>query len=100
MENINNKIKAYAKSKGVDTVDFQSDVILVKPSDADVGIEQWNLDISEPTTDELNALSAEATELETSETDAVAQKATDKTNANSKLEALGLTADEVASISK
>ena len=45
MENIVNKIKAYAKANGVDTVDFLSDVVLEKPSDADIRIDVWNLDM-------------------------------------------------------
>jgi|9_EtaG_2_1085328.scaffolds.fasta_scaffold05988_5 hypothetical protein len=54
------KIKAYAKSKGVNDIDFTSDVIVVTPSDEDSKIQTWNLDISKPTIDELNSFEDEA----------------------------------------
>ena len=63
MENLDYKIKAYAKANGVNTVDFQTDVIIVKPSDGDARIDVWNLSIAEPTTEQLNALETEANEL-------------------------------------
>ena len=33
MENIVNKIKSYAKANGINEINFQSDVKIVKPSD-------------------------------------------------------------------
>jgi len=85
MENIVNKIKAYAKANGVDTVDFLSDVVLEKPSDADIRIAEWNLDISKPTFEQLDALEAEATEIKTDEANAKQAQIDLKASAKAKL---------------
>ena len=85
MENINYKILAYAKANGVNSVDFKTEVLISKPSDADVRIDSWNLSITQPTFDQLNALETEATAIETAETDAVTAQATLKASAKTKL---------------
>ena len=85
MENIINKIKAYAKANGVETVDFLSDVILEKPSDADIKIDVWNLDIPKPTFEQLDALETEATEIETDEVNAITEKENLLASAKAKL---------------
>ena len=85
MENIINKIKAYAKANGVDKVDFLSDVILEKPSDADIKIDVWNLDIPKPTFKQLDALETEATEIETDEVNAITEKENLLASAKAKL---------------
>jgi len=85
MENIVNKIKAYAKANGVDTVDFLSDVVLEKPSDADIRIDVWNLDMPKPTFEQLDALETEATEIETTEANAKQAQIDLKASAKAKL---------------
>jgi len=84
MENIQYKILAYAKSKGVNDIDFKSDVIVVKPSDEDSKIQAWNLDISKPTNDELNSFEDEANTMK-AEDDAKPTRADLKASAKAKL---------------
>ena len=98
MENIIYKIKAYAKSKGVDNIDFQSDVIVMKPSDEDIKISNWNLDISKPTDAELNSFEDEANTIK-AEDDAKPTKAELKASAKAKLmSSEALTEDEANTI--
>ena len=98
MENIIYKIKAYAKSKGVDNIDFQSDVIVMKPSDEDIKISNWNLDISKPTDAELNSFEDEANTIK-AEDDAKPTRAELKASAKAKLIAgEPLTAEEADTI--
>jgi len=98
MENLIYKIKAYAKSKGVDNINFQSDVIVLKPTDEDIKISEWNLDISEPTTDELNSFETEANTMK-AEDDAKPTRADLKASAKAKLIAgEALTEDEADTI--
>ena len=99
MENIVNKIKAYAKANGVDKVDFLSDVILEKPSDADIKIDIWNLDIPKPTFEQLDALETEATEIETDEANAKQAQEDTKASARQKLmDGEPLTEDEAKTV--
>jgi len=84
MENLIYKIRAYAKSKGVDNINFQSDVLVLKPTDEDIKISEWNLDISEPTTDELNSFADEANTIK-AEDDAKPTRADLKASAKAKL---------------
>jgi len=62
MANLSNKIKLYANRE----IDFLKDVIL--RNDAESGgkdyIAEWNLDIAKPTEAQLNALEAQANEVE------------------------------------
>ena len=85
MENILNKIKAYAKANGVETVDFLSDVVLEKPSDADIKIAEWNLDMPKPTFEQLDALETEAAAIETDEANAKQTQIDLKASAKTKL---------------
>jgi hypothetical protein len=85
MENIKYKILAYAKANGVNSVNFQTEVIINKPSDGDVKIDAWNLSIAEPTFEQLNALETEATAIETAEANEVQAKIDLKTSAKAKL---------------
>ena len=55
MANICTKIKLYAKSKGVNSVDFLTDVIVEQPAGQTAAIKTWNLSIDEPTADQLNS---------------------------------------------
>tara|TARA_Y100001973_G_scaffold26985_1_gene40782 strand:- start:5821 stop:6123 length:303 start_codon:yes stop_codon:yes gene_type:complete len=98
MENIIYKIKAYAKSKSVNDINFQSDVIVVKPSDEDSKIQAWNLDIPKPTADELNSFEDEANTMK-AEDDAKPTRADLKASAKAKLMAgEALTEDEANTI--
>ena len=98
MENIIEKIKAYAESKGVSSINFQSDVIVMKPSDSDFLIAQWNLGIPKPTDDELNSFTTRANEIKAEE-DAKPTRADLKASAKAKLIAgEALTEDEANTI--
>jgi hypothetical protein len=62
MASLSNKIREYAKTKGINEVDFTTDVLLQNDSDGRGDyIKEWNLDISQPTTSQLDALDAQAT---------------------------------------
>ena len=52
MATLANKISAYAKANGVDTVDFENDVLLVNEGSGDT-IKSWNLSIAQPTDEQL-----------------------------------------------
>ena len=61
MANLSNKIKLYANRE----VDFLKDVILRNDADSNGDyIAEWNLDIPKPTEAQLNALEAQANEVE------------------------------------
>ena len=98
MENIKYKILAYAKANGVNSVNFKTEVIISKPSDADIRIDAWNLSIAEPTFEQLDALETEATAIETAEADVVTAKANAKTSGNTKLLGLGLSQEEATAL--
>jgi len=64
MANLSTKIKLYANQE----VDFKSDVILQDNSDGKGAfIAEWNLDIAQPTLEQLNAYEAQATTYENNE---------------------------------
>ena len=99
MENIKYKILAYAKANGVNSVNFQTEVIITKPSDGDIKIDSWNLSIAEPTFEQLNALETEATTIKTAEADVVTAQTNLKASAKAKLIAgEALTEDEANTI--
>ena len=54
MANLSSKIKEYAKANGVASVDFRSDVMLQDDSNGQGAyIKEWNLDIDQPTDEQL-----------------------------------------------
>jgi len=65
MAQLNLKIKLYAKSKGVNSVDFLKDVIIEQPAGEDATIKTWNLSIDEPTTEQLNSFETAGNTAET-----------------------------------
>ena len=62
MTDICTKIKLYAKSKGVNSVDFLTDVVVEQPAGQAAAIKTWNLSIDEPTVDQLNSFENAANE--------------------------------------
>jgi len=86
------KVELYAKSKGVNSVNFLDDVVLASPlgnvNKEDVYISVWNLDIEKPTMEKLNEFETEANTLDTN---AINKKASGK----QKLKDLGLDDDEI-----
>ena len=53
MANLNTKIKLYAAENGVANIDFLSDVKLQDDGDGVVYIHEWNLDIAQPTAEQI-----------------------------------------------
>ena len=54
MANLSTKITEYAKANGVASVDFMSDVLLQDDSNGQGAyIKEWNLDIAQPTDEQL-----------------------------------------------
>ena len=54
MANLSTKIKMYCDANGVSEVDFRNDVMLQDDSDGNGAyIKEWNLDISEPTSEQI-----------------------------------------------
>jgi len=66
MANLSTKIKLYAATNGVVSVDFITDVKLQDDIDGNGAyIKEWNIDgLAKPTDEQLNALEAEANTLE------------------------------------
>jgi len=56
MAQLSTKIKEYCKANGVSNVDFLNDVMLQDDSNGQGAyIKEWNLDIAQPTNDQLNS---------------------------------------------
>ena len=54
MANLSTKIKMYAEANGVNSLDFLKDVMLKDDSNGNGAyIKEWNLDIAEPTAEQL-----------------------------------------------
>ena len=61
MANLSTKIKMYCDANGVSKVDFMKDVMLQDDSDGNGAyIKEWNLDIAQPTQEQLDALETQA----------------------------------------
>ena len=95
MAKLKTKVELYAKSKGVNSVNFLNDVVLALPvgkkNKEDVYISVWNLDIEKPTMEKLNEFETEANTLDTN---AINKKASGK----QKLKDLGLDDDEIQAL--
>ena len=62
MANLSTKIKMYAEANGVSNVDFTKDVMLQDDSDGKGAyIKKWNLDIAQPTDEQLATYNSAAT---------------------------------------
>ena len=89
------KVQLYAKSKGVNSVNFLDDVVLALPigkkNKEDVYISTWNLDIEKPTMKKLNEFEVEANILDE-------DPINKKKSALAKLKKLGLDEDEIKSL--
>jgi len=87
MAELSTKIKLYVNAD----IDFKSDVIL-KDEGQGSYIAEWNLEKAKPTDEQLNALETQADEYEAN---LITSKENKKASAKSKLEALGLTTEEI-----
>ena len=62
MANLSTKIKLYCEANGVSNVDFSKDVMLQDDSKGNGAyIKEWNLDIAQPTDDQLATYNSAAT---------------------------------------
>ena len=95
MAKLKTKVELYAKSKGVNSVNFLDDVVLALPvgkkNKEDVYISVWNLEIEKPTMEKLNEFETEANTLDTNAT-------TKKASGKQKLKDLGLDDEEIKSL--
>ena len=64
MAQLSKKIELYAVANGVVDIDFKSDVKLQDDGDGVVYIHEWNLDIAQPTAEQLATYETEATKIE------------------------------------
>ena len=76
MANLSTKIKMYAAANGVAEVDFMKDVRLQDDSDGKGAyIKEWNLDIAQPSDDDLAAQESAANKEEANNTVRATRKA-------------------------
>ena len=69
MAQLSNKIKEYCKANGVSNVDFLNDVKLQDDSNGQGAyIKEWNLDIAQPTDEQLATYETAANTAEANET--------------------------------
>lgn len=65
MAQLSNKIKEYCKANGVSNVDFTTDVLLQDDSNGQGAyIKEWNLDIAQPTDEQLTSYETAANTAE------------------------------------
>ena len=69
MAQLSTKIKEYCKANGVSDVDFMKDVMLQDDSDGNgVYIKEWNLDIAQPTSAQLDSYETAGNTVESNAT--------------------------------
>jgi len=88
MTQLSTKIKLYTEQE----IDFNSDVLLEDNGDGVVYIKEWNLNTPQPTQAQLDALETQAN---TYEENLITNKTNNIASAKTKLEALGLSVDEI-----
>jgi len=92
MAQLSTKIKEYCKANSVSDVDFQTDVKLQDDSNGQgIYIAEWNLDIAQPTFEQIESYETVANETEANFVDA-------KISGNQKLLDLGLTQAEATAL--
>ena len=64
MAQYSTKIEEYCKDNNVNTVDFRKDVLLRDDGDSVVYISEWNLDIAQPTSEQIESYETVANETE------------------------------------
>ena len=87
MANLRNKIVVHLGNE----IDFTKDVLL-EDNGSGVYIKEWNLDSPQPTQEQLDALETQADEYEQN---LITSKENNIASAKTKLEALGLTVNEI-----
>jgi hypothetical protein len=69
MAEYSSKIKEYCKANNVNSVNFRSDVLLQDDGDGVVYIHEWNLDIPQPTSEQVESYETVANETEANAVD-------------------------------
>ena len=95
MAQLHTKISLFCNGKGISDIDFTKDVLLQDDMRGGVSkpyIKKWNLNITQPTQEQLDALEKEANEYEQN---LITTKKNNKASAKQKLQDLGLTIDEI-----
>ena len=85
------KIEEYCKANSVNSVNFKSDVLLQDDGDGVVYIHEWNLDIPQPTSEQVESYETVANETE-------ANYVSPEASGNQKLLDLGLTQAEATAL--
>jgi len=85
------KIEEYCKANSVNSVNFRSDVLLQDDGDGVVYIHEWNLDIPQPTSEQVESYETVANETE-------ANYVSPEASGNQKLLDLGLTQAEATAL--
>jgi hypothetical protein len=69
MAQYSTKIKEYCKANSVSDVNFRTDVILQDDGDGVVYVKEWNLDIPQPTSEQIESYETVANETEANAVD-------------------------------
>ena len=91
MAQFSTKIKEYCKANSINDVNFRSDVLLQDDGDGVVYIHEWNLNIPQPTSEQVESYETVANQTEANEADV-------KVSGNQKLLDLGLTQAEATAL--
>ena len=97
MAQLSTKIKEYAKANGVADINFLEDVLL-QDDGSGVYIKEWNLDIAQPTDEQLTSYETAANTSESNFQNEEADKQAKRKSGKQKLLDLGLTEEEVKAL--
>jgi len=97
MAQLSTKIKEYAKANGVADVNFSEDVLL-QDDGSGAYIKEWNLDIAQPTDEQLASYEDAANTTEANFQNEEADRQAKRASGKQKLLDLGLTEEEVKAL--
>ena len=97
MAQLSTKIKEYAKANGVADVNFLEDVLL-QDDGSGVYIKEWNLDIAQPTDEQVASYEDAANTTEANFQNEEADRQAKRASGKQKLLDLGLTEEEVKAL--
>jgi len=97
MAQLSTKIKEYAKANGVADVNFSEDVLL-QDDGSGAYIKEWNLDIAQPTDEQVASYEDAANTTEANFQNEEADRQAKRASGKQKLLDLGLTEEEVKAL--
>jgi hypothetical protein len=97
MAQLSTKIKEYAKANGVADVNFLEDVLL-QDDGSGAYIKEWNLNIAQPTDEQVASYEDAANTTETNLQNEEADKQVKRKSGKQKLIDLGLTEEEIKAL--